>query len=122
MNTPIFSSPKINIKGILSLFPVGILIKTELETLSLSANDLAEKTGIPVVQIEDILNDEMVISAETALKLSAFLSFEATEILKIQLNHSLGQIKRIYENDINNANIPQEEKVKMLEILEILPV
>ncbi len=119
MNTPIFNTSKINIKAILSVFSAGMFIKTDLEKLSISVADLAQKANISLVQIEDILNDRMTISAEIAYKLSGFLSFDATEILQMQLNHSLAQLKHAYKNDINNANIPQEEKDKMLKILDI---
>ena len=122
MNTPIFSTSKINIKAILSVFSAGMFIKTDLEKLSISVVDLAKKTNISVIQIEDILNDKIIISAEIAYKLSDFLSFDATEILQMQLNHSFAQLKHAYKNDINNAHIPQEEKEKMLKILDILPV
>ena len=122
MNTPIFNTSKINIKAILSVFSAGMFIKTDLEKLSMSVADLAQKTNISVIQIDDILNDKIIISAEIAHKLSAILTFDAAEILQIQLNHSLAQLKHAYKNDINNANIPQEEKEKMLEILNVLPV
>ncbi len=122
MNTPIFSTSKINIKAILSVFSAGMFIKTDLEKLSISVADLAKKTNISVIQIEDILNGKIIISAEIAYKLSGFLSFDATEILQMQLNHSLAQLKHAYKNDINSTHIPQEEKDKMLKILDILPV
>ncbi len=122
MNTPIFSTSKINIKAILSVFSAGMFIKTDLEKLSISVADLAKKTNISLIQIEDILNDKIIISAEIAYKLSDFLSFDATEILQMQLNHNLAQLKHTYKNDINNANIPQEEKEKILKILDVLPV
>ena len=64
----------------------------------------------------------MIISAEIAYKLASVLTFSATEILQMQLNHSLTQLKHAYKNDINNASIPQEEKDKMLQLLDILPV
>ena len=114
MNTPIHNTKKINIKAILSVFSVGMFIKTDLEKLGLSATDLAEKTKISLVQIEDILNDKMIVSAEIAYKLGDVLTFDAAEILQIQLNHSLAQIKHAYKNDINNANLTQEQKNKLL--------
>ena len=61
MNTPIHNTKKINIKAILSVFSVGMFIKTDLEKLGLSATDLAEKTKISLIQIEDILNDKMIV-------------------------------------------------------------
>ena len=122
MNTPIHNTKKTNIKAILSVFSIGMFIKTDLERLGLSATDLAEKTKIPLVQIEDILNDKMIVSAEIAYKLGDVLTFDAAEILQIQLNHSLAQIKHAYKNDINNANLTQEQKNKLLEILDVLPV
>ena len=68
MNTPIFNASKINLKAILSVFSAGMFIKTDLEKLSISVADLAQKTNISVIQIEDILNDKIIISAEIAYK------------------------------------------------------
>ena len=122
MNTPIHNTKKTTIKAILSVFSVGMFIKADLQKLALSVDELATKTHISLVQIEDILNDKVVVSAEIAYKLSDVLNFDAAEILQIQLNHSLAQIKHAYKNDINNANLTQEQKNKLLEILDVLPV
>jgi antitoxin HigA-1 len=60
------------------------ILKDELEELKLSANKFVEKLHVPTNRITAILNGKRVITADTALRLSAFFGTSAEFWLKLQ--------------------------------------
>lgn len=67
----------------------GEILKDELIELQLSANKFAEKLHVPTNRITEILNGERSITADTALRLSAFFGTTAEFWLKLQNAYDL---------------------------------
>ena len=67
----------------------GEILRDELEELNLSANKFAQKLHVPTNRITEILNKERAITADTALRLSAFFGTTAEFWLKLQNAYDL---------------------------------
>lgn len=67
----------------------GEILKEELIELHLSANKFAEKLHVPTNRITEILNGQRAITADTALRLSAFFGTTAEFWLKLQNAYDL---------------------------------
>ena len=67
----------------------GEILKDELAELQLSANKFAEKLHVPTNRITEILNGQRAITADTALRLSAFFGTTAEFWLKLQNAYDL---------------------------------
>lgn len=67
----------------------GEILKDELIELKLSANKFAEKLHVPTNRITEILNGRRGITADTALRLSAFFGTTAEFWLKLQNAYDL---------------------------------
>ena len=67
----------------------GEILKDELVELQLSANKFAEKLHVPTNRITEILNGQRAITADTALRLSAFFGTTAEFWLKLQNAYDL---------------------------------
>jgi antitoxin HigA-1 len=67
----------------------GEILKDELIELQLSANKFSEKLHVPTNRITEILNGQRAITADTALRLSAFFGTTAEFWLKLQNAYDL---------------------------------
>jgi len=67
----------------------GEILKDELAELGLSANKFAEKLSVPTNRVTEILNGRRSITADTALRLSAFFGTSAEFWLKLQNAYDL---------------------------------
>ncbi|MBL8643185.1 MAG: HigA family addiction module antidote protein [Rhodospirillaceae bacterium] len=67
----------------------GRLLKGELAERGLSANQLALALRVPSGRITDILNGQRGISADTALRLSAFFGNSAEFWMTLQTQYEL---------------------------------
>ncbi|OGT38448.1 MAG: addiction module antidote protein, HigA family [Gammaproteobacteria bacterium RIFCSPHIGHO2_12_FULL_37_14] len=67
----------------------GEILKDELKELELSANKFAEKLHVPTNRVTEILNGRRSITADTALRLSAFFGTSAEFWLKLQNAYDL---------------------------------
>jgi addiction module HigA family antidote len=67
----------------------GEILKDELDELKLTANKFAEKLHVPTNRITEILNGRRAITADTALRLSAFFGTSAEFWLKLQNAYDL---------------------------------
>jgi addiction module HigA family antidote len=67
----------------------GEILKDELDELKLSANKFAAKLHVPTNRITEILNGRRAITADTALRLSAFFGTSAEFWLKLQNAYDL---------------------------------
>jgi addiction module HigA family antidote len=84
----------------------GEILKDELIELQLSANKFAIKLHVPTNRVTEILNGQRAISADTALRLSAFFGTSAEFWLKLQNAYDLKMTekklgKRIKQEVIN---------------------
>ena len=67
----------------------GEVLKDELDELKLSANKFAAELHVPTNRITEILNGQRAITADTALRLSAFFGTSAEFWLKLQNAYDL---------------------------------
>lgn len=74
--------------------PVGsILEKQFLQPAKISQTALAKALGISRTKINEIVHGKRAISADTDLRLCTFFGLEAGYFLKIQVDHTLQQVK-----------------------------
>jgi antitoxin HigA-1 len=78
------------------MFPVhpGRLLKGELEERDLSANQFALSLRVPSGRITDILNGKRGITADTALRLSAFFGNGAEFWMTLQSQYEIALAKK----------------------------
>jgi antitoxin HigA-1 len=78
----------------LNLHPGEILAEEFLEPLGMSQYRLAKETGLPETRISDIVLGKRGITADTALRLSAFFGNSAQFWLNLQNTHDLRAAER----------------------------
>ena len=79
----------------LDLIPPGeVLLAEFLEPLEISQNRLARDIRVPVSRIAGIIKGERAITADTALRLGAYLGTSAEMWLNLQSQHDLRVAKR----------------------------
>ena len=79
--------------GILAIHPGGHLAE-ELETLNMSAAELARKLAVPTNRVTQILNGTRSITGDTALRLAHFFGTSPQFWLNLQ---SLYELRRAQE-------------------------
>lgn len=67
----------------------GEILKDEMMELDLSANKFANKLHVPTNRVTEIINGQRAITADTALRLSAFFGTSAEFWLKLQNAYDL---------------------------------
>jgi antitoxin HigA-1 len=74
--------------GVIAIHP-GEHLAEELETLGMSAAELARKIDVPTNRITQILNGTRAITGDTALRLGHFFGTRAQFWLNLQSLHEL---------------------------------
>lgn len=72
----------------------GEVIKDELQYRGISQRRLAEQIGVPVSQLNEVLNAKRQLSAEMALLIGKALGLDAAPLLSLQMNYNLLSAKR----------------------------
>ncbi len=72
----------------------GEVIKDELEFRGISQRRLATQIGVPVSQLNEVLNAKRPLSAEMALLIGQALGLDATPLLSLQMKYNLLSAKR----------------------------
>lgn len=76
----------------------GEILKYEfLEPLDMSAGALARHLGVPRTRIERIVKEETALTADTALRLSAFFGNTAEFWLNLQRAHDLAAAAKVVD-------------------------
>ena len=70
----------------------GEILREELDTLGLSANELSKELGVPVDRITMILNGHLDVSADTALRLARYFGTTPQLWLNLQKTWELSRI------------------------------
>lgn len=72
----------------------GEVIKDELEHRGISQRRLATEIGVPVSQLNEILNAKRPLNAEIALLIEQALGIDAEPLLSLQMKYNLLSAKR----------------------------
>ena len=72
----------------------GEVIKSELEFRGISQRRLAAEIGIPVSQLNEVLNAKRSLNAEMALLIEQALGIEAEPLLSLQVKYNILSAKR----------------------------
>lgn len=71
----------------------GEILRAELETLNLSANDLAKALGVPSNRVAAILNERRNVTADTALRLARYFGTTTQAWLNLQQTYEIRQVE-----------------------------
>lgn len=77
--------------------PGEVLSELFLEPLEMSAGALAKRLGVPRTRIERIVKGETAVTADTALRLSAFFGNSPEFWLNLQRAHDLAQASKVVD-------------------------
>ena len=72
----------------------GEIIKDEIEYRGISQRRLAAEIGVPVSQLNEVLNAKRALSAELALLIEQALDIDATTLLGLQMEYNIRSAKR----------------------------
>ena len=72
----------------------GEVIKDELEFRGISQRRLAKEIGVPVSQLNEVLNAKRPLNAEMALLIEQALGIDAEPLLSLQIKYNLLSAKR----------------------------
>lgn len=72
----------------------GEVIKDELEFRGISQRRLATEIGVPVSQLNEVLNGKRSLNAEMALLIGKALDLDAEPLLSLQMKYNLLSVKR----------------------------
>lgn len=72
----------------------GEVIKDELEFRGISQRRLAMEIGVPVSQLNEVLNAKRALNAELALLIGQALDIDAAPLLSLQMKYNLLSAKR----------------------------
>lgn len=72
----------------------GEVIKDELVYRGISQRHLAQEIGVPVSQLNEMLNAKRPLSAEWALLIGQALDIDAAALLSLQMKYNLLSAKR----------------------------
>ena len=87
-------------KKIKNVHPGEILLKEFLEPLQISAYKLSKEIGIPQTRVSEILKGRRRITADTALRLSAFFGNSPKFWLGLQADFDLEDEKKQKHKDL----------------------
>ena len=71
----------------------GAILKEELKSRHISQRGFARQMGVPVSQLNEILNGKRPLSAEYALMVEALLGISAVPLLRMQTDYDLETAK-----------------------------
>jgi antitoxin HigA-1 len=74
--------------------PGAVLLHEFMEPLGVSQNKLARDIDVPVSRVAAIVKGERAITADTALRLSAYFGVSAEMWLNLQSSYDLRQARR----------------------------
>ena len=72
----------------------GEVIKDELEFRGISQRRLASEIGVPVSQLNEVLNAKRPLNAEMALLIEQALGIDAEPLLSLQVKYNILSAKR----------------------------
>ena len=72
----------------------GEVIKDELEFRGISQRRLASEIGVPVSQLNEVLNAKRPLNAEMALLIEQALGLDAEPLLSLQVKYNILSAKR----------------------------
>lgn len=72
----------------------GEVIKEELEFRGISQRRLAAEIGVPVSQLNEVLNTKRPLNAEMALLIEQALGIDAEPLLSLQVKYNILSAKR----------------------------
>ena len=72
----------------------GEVIKEELEFRGISQRRLAAEIGVPVSQLNEVLNAKLPLKAEIALLIEQALGIDAEPLLSLQVKYNILSAKR----------------------------
>jgi len=82
-------------KQLPNITPGEILLEEFLRPMNISAYRLAKDTGIPATRISEIINNNRRITADTALRLSAYFGNSPKFWLSLQNDYDLEEELRL---------------------------
>ena len=77
--------------------PGEVLSELFLEPLNMSAGALAKRLGVPRTRIERLARGETAMTADTALRLSAFFGNTPEFWLNLQRGHDIAQASKVVD-------------------------
>ena len=77
--------------------PGEVLNELFLEPLNMSAGALAKRLGVPRTRIERLARGETAMTADTALRLSAFFGNTPEFWLNLQRGHDIAQARKVVD-------------------------
>jgi len=102
----IFSKTGKSIQTDICLHP-GEVLKDELEEREIKQKDFAADIGIPVTQLNEIINGKRIVSSELAIILEAALGVSASFWTNLQSNFDLGKART------NEKVVTRKESVQL---------
>ena len=72
----------------------GEILKDEIEFRGISQRELAKHIGVPVSQLNEMLNGKRKLNTEMAMLLCAVLELDAAPLLKMQMEYDILEAKR----------------------------
>ena len=87
-----------------NVHPGEILQEEFLKPFGITSYRLAKETNIPITRVSEILRKRRKITADTALRFSAFFGNSAEFWLGIQTEYDLREERRKIEKEIQNIH------------------
>lgn len=92
--------------GMRAVHPGEVLQEDYLRPLGLSVNALAKALGVPTSRMNDIVNEQRGISADTALRLERYFGSEAQGWLNMQTAYDLKMAQKVSAKTIAKSIVP----------------
>ena len=93
-----------------AISPGEILMEEFMRPMDISQNKLARELGVNAARVHEIIHARRGISAETALRLSAYFGTTAEFWLNLQSRYDLKLAERTYGNEIKKRIRPADSK------------
>lgn len=87
-------------KKLPNIHPGEILKEEFLDPLEISGYRLAKETGMPFTRVSEILRQKRRITADTALRLSAYFDTSAEFWLGLQIDYDLEEERSHLQSDL----------------------
>lgn len=92
----------------------GEVLRDELSALNLSASALAKALAVPTNRITSILNEQRVVTADTALRLSRFFGTTAEFWMSLQSSYDVKKTRMAMGKKIDRAVKPNSANSGLL--------
>lgn len=92
--------------GMRAVHPGEVLQEDYLKPLGLSVNALAKALGVPTSRMNDIVNEQRGVSADTALRLERYFGSEAQGWLNMQTAYDLKIAQKVSAKTIAKSIVP----------------